>query len=305
MSEVKPYFRYENTNNEVVDLTQEPFVGELANDLFAYKWNYITQGQAIQRIVKFEKAMITRKFRVLITGKDETEYRTNIDRFLHITDVDINNIKMGRLYVGDYYLECYIFASAKPKRYLNTNKTLVELNIVCENGNWQKEYMHLVRSDAQTGVNGEHSAYGFNYPYDYDYDYTSAFGENLLSNESYMDTDFELTFYGIMEHPIITIGGNTYDINYPVGEKERLVINSQKKTAVLIRANGEEVNVFRFRNTDHYIYQKIKGGNSLIVYDNNEINATGNGNVEYRSINIDIKLFIERSEPKWSSGIWT
>ena len=83
------------------------------------------------------------------------------------------------------------------------------------------------------------------------------------------------------------------------------MINSQKKTAVHIRANGEEVNVFRFRNTDHYIYQKIKGGNSLIVYDNNEINATGNGNVEYRSINIDIKLFIERSEPKWSSGIWT
>ena len=308
----RPYFCYINSNYVgdydnikennmygIIDLTKPPFLGELSNDLFAYKWNYITQGQAIQKIVKFEKQMVARKFHVLISGKSESEYMDNIEKFLHWTDVDINNLKMGRLYIGKYYLECYIFQSTKPKRYLNTTKTLVELTIISEQGNWQRDRTIYYRSGQNNEYNEAYTATGITYNYDYNYDYASPFGKDTFVNESYMDTDFEMIFYGALDNPQITIGGNVYEINKPIGRNEYMVINTRKKTALLYRYNGEVENVFKHRNKEHYIYEKIKGGGNVILV---EKPSTINGG---KPISIDIRLFYERSEPKWSKNLWT
>ena len=110
-----------------------------------------------------------------------------------------------------------------------------------------------------------------------------------------MATDFEMTFYGLMESPSITIGGNVYEINYPIGQNEYIKINSQKKTAILHKNNGQEINVFKHRNKDHYIFEKINGGGNIILFDRQSAN---------KEVKIDITLFYERSEPKWSAGIW-
>jgi hypothetical protein len=281
-------FYYVNSNGRVIDLSKPPFLGEKSNNLFEFKWDYITQGQAVQKIVKFEKYMVQKKFNVLISGETDRDYYSNLEKFLQWTDVDINNLKMGRLYVGKYFLDCYIFASGKKKKYLGTHKTLVECSIICERGNWQSEKMFRY---TPAGAEQETTGYGFVYPYDYDYDYSAPYTGTTLLNESYMDTDFEMIFYGADLLPEITIGGNDYRVNYELEAGDYLVINSKDKTVRVTKNNGEVVNVFMYRDRDWNIFEKIKGGGNFVLRDD--------------TTTCDIKLFYERSEPKWSDEIWT
>jgi hypothetical protein len=298
-SKVIPYFRYVNSEGAEIDLTQPPFIGELSNDLIGFKWTAVTQGQAVQKIVKFEKNMIEKKFHVLISYDKDTDYYGNLEKFLQITDKDINNLKMGRLFVGEYYLECYITANKKPKRYIGTNKTLIQLTAVCERGNWQSEHTFKFRPKGREGNEG-YTGNGINYKvengvivgYEYPYDYAAPFTREELVNESYMDTDFELKIYGATNTPSVTIGGNEYTfLDLPLLNNEYIIVNSKDKTCIKHKQNGEDENIFRYRATEFDIYEKIKGGhNTVVVADENA--------------SVDITLFYERSEPKWSNEIW-
>lgn len=285
-------FYYENSNGRKIDLNKPPFLGVKSNDLFSYEWDYITQGQSVQKIVKFEKYMKQKKFQVLISGLDDHDYRSHLEQFLQLTDVDINNLRMGKLWVDNYYLEGYIFASTKPKRYVGTNKTLIELTLICEKGNWQSEETYHFRiGHNDSDEHDEYTGYGITYPYEYPYDYSAAFSNNTIVNESYLDTDFELTFYGANSHPHVVIGGETYDVGYALGADDYMIINSKRKIVQVVKQNGTIVNVFKYRHTDYNIFEKIKSGGNLVIKDNN--------------VAIDLKLFYERSEPKWTEAKWT
>lgn len=283
-------FYYINSNGRKIDFNKMPYIGLMSNDLFDFEWDYITQGQAVQKIVKFEKRMREKAFPVVISGSTDKEYRENLDKFLQLTDIDINNLTMGRLYVGDYYLECYIFASGKKKRYVDTFKTMIECSIVCENGNWQSEEKWVFRGGGTEG-GGETTGNGIIYPYDYPYDYSAPFGKDTIINESYMDTDFEMVFYGPSLLPEVTIGGNDYRINYELDADDYLIINSKTKTATVTKYNGTKVNVFMYRDRDYNIFEKIKTGGNLVILSNSQV--------------LDVTLFYERSEPFWGDQKWT
>lgn len=283
---------YVNSEGREIDLTKPPYIGEKSNDLLSYRWAYQTMGQAVQRIVKFEKVMVEKKFHVIVSGADEVEYYDNLEKFLQLTDIDINNNKMGKLYIGKYYLEGYIFANSKPKRYLGTNKTLIECEFVCERGNWQREETYNFHDAGGFDGEQQYTGNGILYPYNYPYDYSAPFGKNSILTEAYLDTDIEIIFYGATSTPKVTIGGNIYEfIDCPLGQNEYIVLNTQKKSAILYKVNGETENIFKKRNKEHYIYQKLKGGNNVVLLDNN--------------MKVDITLFIERSEPKWGDKVWT
>ena len=281
-------FYYKNSQGRKVDFTQPPFLGSVDNSLLSFDWTYITQGQAMQKIVKFEKLMKEKTFHVIISGESEAEYFGNLDKFLQYTDVDIDTLKMGELHIGKYFLECYIFANSKNVRYLGTNKTMIELTIVCERANWQSsELFSYVTEDDQQ----EDTGTGFDYPYDYMYDFAAGFDKNTIVNESYMATDFELTFYGPIQLPEVTIGGNDYRVNHSILAGEYLKINSKEKTVTLYKVNGTTENLFSYRDRDSYIFEKIHAGGNIVLWDADTL--------------WDIKLFYERSEPKWSDVKWT
>jgi len=285
-------FYYENSNGRIIDLNQPPFLGVKSNDLFSFKWDYVTQGQAVQKIVKFEKYMKEKRFQVLLSGLDDHDYLSNLELFLQLTDVDINNLQMGKLWMDDYYLEGYIFASSKPKQYLDTNKTLIECSLICEKGNWQSEEVYRFRKNYDDSEeHDDYTGYGITYPYEYKYDYSAPFKNNTIVNESYLDTDFEITFYGAFTNPNITIGGNLYKVKRTLGADDYLKINSKYKTAIITRHNGTQENVFAYRDKSWNLFEKIKwGGNTVIKPD---------------SLAVDVLLYYERSEPKFTEAKWT
>lgn len=285
-------FYYENSNGRKIDLNKPPFLGVLSNNLFEFEWDYVTQGQSVQKIVKFEKYMKEKKFQVLISGLDDHDYLGNLELFLQLTDMDINNLQMGKLWVDDYYLEGYIFASAKPKKYLNTTKTLIECSLICEKGNWQSEELYIFRPQYDDSEeHDDYTGYGITYPYDYNYDYSAPFGSNMIVNESYLDTDFEITFYGERNNPYVSIGGNMYRVKRNLGPDDYIKINSKKKTAILVKGTGQQENVFAYRDKSWNLFEKIKWGGNLVVKPKAEA--------------VDVRLFYERSEPKYTEAKWT
>ena len=288
-------FYYENSNGRKIDLNKPPFLGVKSNNLFEFKWDYVTQGQVVQRIVKFEKYMKEKKFQVLLSGLDDHDYLGNLELFLQLTDVDINNLKMGKLWVDDYYLEGYIFASSKPKRYLNTTKTLIECSLICEKGNWQSEELYrFIPGVDDSDQHDDYTGYGITYPYDYNYDYSAPFVSNMIVNESYLDTDFEITIYGPVvdkDHNYITIGDNLYQIKKALGLNDYMKINSKLKTATIYKNDNTEENVFAYRNKSANLFEKIKGGRNVVLKPD--------------SLAADVLLFYERSEPKFTEAKWT
>ena len=106
-----------------------------------------------------------------------------------------------------------------------------------------------------------------------------------------MATDFELTFYGPIVLPEVTIGGNVYRVNHEVEAGEYLKINSKTKTVTLYKIDGTTENLFAYRDRDNYIFEKIHAGGNIVLWNNEEL--------------WDIRLFYERSEPKWSEIKWT
>lgn len=291
-------FYYENSNGRKVDLNAPPFLGVKSNDLFSYRWNYVTQGQSTQKIVKFEKAMVEKTFQIVVSGNTEKNYLGNLELLLQLIDVDINNLKMGKLWIDDYYLEGYIFASTKNKKYLSTTKTIIELTIVCEKGNWQSEEIWRLKQDHVDEEQGQYTGYGIIYPYDYPYNYSAPFATDTILNESYMDTDFEITFYGPWtfdsentDGPNITIAGHLYQVDYELGPDDYMKINSKTKTATVYRYNGQQINVFNYRNRESDIFKKIRGGGNPVSKPQNAV--------------VDVKLFYERSEPKYTEAKWT
>lgn len=280
-------FYYINSQGKKIDFTQLPYLGMPSNSLFDYSWTYVTQGQAVQKIVKFEKLMQEKSFNIVVAGDTEAEYYGNLDKLLAAIDVDIDQLKMGELHVGKYFLECYIFANSKNNRYLGTNKSKLSLSIICERGNWQSTELF---SYATEGGGEEDTGTGFDYPYDYMIDFNVGFDKNTIINESYMNTDFELTFYGPALLPEVTIGGNVYRINHEIGAGEYIKVNSKDKTITLFKADSTQENIFSYRDRDYYIFEKIHAGGNLVLWDSDLL--------------WDIRLFYERSEPKWSEVKW-
>lgn len=285
-------FYYENSNGRKIDLNEPPFLGVKCNNLFEFKWDYVTQGQAVQKIVKFEKYMKEKKFQVILSGLDDYDYRGNLELFLQLTDVDINNLEMGKLWIDDYYLEGYIFASSKPKQYLNTTMTMIECSLICENGNWQSEELYIFRPGYNDSENhNDYTGYGIRYPYEYPYDYSAPFNSRYIVNESYLDTDFEITFYGELEDPEVKIGEYVYKVRCNLAPFDYLKINSKTKTAIITRANGSKENVFAYRDPNWNLFEKIKGGGNLVTRPDTTA--------------VDVLLFYERSEPKYTEAKWT
>jgi len=273
---------YKNSKNEILYLDQVPYKLLSKNSLFDYSWDYVTKGINLPRIAKFSKNMVKKAMTLVISGDTPSICMDNLNTLLAHIDIDVINLTKGRLYVGDYYLNCYITGSTSGDKYINTNKTTKDLTIVAERDGWIKEtetYFGQATSE-------EYSGGGFDYPFDYPFDYGNSLTNQLLVNDSYSPSEFEMIIYGSCTNPAVSIDETTYEITTELLTGEYLVINSIDKTVYRVRNNGQKDNLFDSRNRDFNIFEKIPIDSNIVTWDG--------------GFTFSITLFAERSEPKWS-----
>lgn len=271
---MREYFRYVNSENtEVVFGSQKILANE--NDLRNYTRSYSdTNG-----IGNFKFGKVTKNLPIILVNCTSEEKNHLYETFLY----DIERDVAGKIYIGDYYMNCFIYES-KSSEYTSPSHINMTLKVVSEDGIWHKEESTLFLFDAEDD-DSEDDYRGYDYGYDYGYGRPNANSE--VVNDFGHDCSFKLIIYGPCENPTIAIGGHYYKVNKTLLANEHLIITSTytDKTIFLTQNNGTQVNCFADRNKESYVFQKIPKGVNNVVWDS--------------SFQFEVILIDERGEPAW------
>ena len=268
-------FKYINSINESIDAGQNGiFINH--NDLRNYAWDISSSND---KISKFSRGIVTKTIPLIIYCRDEKEGIEIKNRIFEVFEKDVLTKQYGKIIIDDYYLNCYITGSHKTN-YLR-NKGYIELSVTLKTDLpfWIKETTSIFNT--QSGSISEY----LDYTYDYTYDFMSELNNAIINNTNIVASNFRMIIYGFVINPQIYIDGHEYSINITISTGEYLTIDSRKKTIILTRYNGEQVNCFNKRNKQSYIFEKIKPGTNIVTSSS--------------ALKADITLIEERSEPKW------
>lgn len=266
--------KYKNHINEVIEIGKNGiYLNE--NDLRDFTWNVASKND---RISSFSKGIVTKTIPLIICCNSEEEGIAIKNRIFEVVEKDILAKEHGKIIIGNYYLKCFITGSKKTN-YLKKGILKVDLTLTTDFPSWIKETTTVF--NAYSGVQSDF----LDHPYDYQYDFASLLNNTEVNNTGFAATDFKIVIYGFISNPTIYIAGHTYNVNVTVSDGEYLTIDSMKKTIVLTRYNGEQVNCYNKRNRTSYIFEKIQPGSNIVACEG-ELKA-------------DIILIEERSEPKW------
>lgn len=270
--------RYVNHLGEEIT-TGEGIVYANENDLRDFEWNYKDKNG---KITSFDRGIGQRTIHFIICGDEKDAYDKR-NKIYEVFEKDVLTNRRGKLYIGDYYLECNVVKSVKSD-YIKTKRCcMIKITVATEASKnfWIKE-----KTFNFTNSTEYYTGNYLEFPYDFPYDYTKNKRANTFNNDAVDTTDFELTIYGTCNEPYITISGNIYKLNCNLQTGEYAKINSLEKTIIKRDKLGVETNLFNLRDRENYIFEKMKPGR-------NTVSLSGN-------YSITLKLYQVRSEPKWT-----
>lgn len=268
---------YINSKNEKLNLRGPDFIITNNNDLGNWEWTYEVSNGVIKQ---FEKKFKEKSLQLLVKGKTKDACSRLMNALYEKTEIDICTKTPGKLYVGDYYLECYLISKDIDNSIIGKN-ALETLKIMPVGKVWLKKHpFHFSHTN-------EPIQSGHGYPHDYPYGYSIGTGYSAtVTNEGFTDSNMIITIYGYAYHPEILIDGHSYKINCIVDSNQKAVINTRDRTIRLINLqSGVVKNAFMFREQSSNIFEKISPGEHTVFWNTN--------------FNFDITILIERSEPEW------
>lgn len=269
-------FIYRNSLNEALEFgTDCLFVNE--NDLRDFAWSVTSKND---KISSFKKGIVSKTIPIILKCESESEGLLLRNRLFEVFEKDVLTKKYGKIHIGDYYLRCYITGTKKTEYLVNKNYMVVSATVQTDVPEWIKE------TTVFFDINTKSTSEFLDYPYDFLHDFKNELENGQVTNDGLIGSNFILTIFGEVQNPTLYIGQHEYTVNVAVGENEYLTIDSINKTIILTKENGEEVNCFKDRNKDSYIFEKIPVGNNVVTSPD-----------EY--IRFSITLLEERSEPKW------
>ncbi len=273
---------YESSNGIKIELDKWPVVIEDITKLFGKGWSYeVTENKKSNKteLERFYRTSTSKKITLQVYADSEEEYCDVMNKISDATDRDIMEKTPGKIWVGDYYLECYI-TNLEPDDYDDLFYTTdIDITIEAFYPFWINKKTYAFHSNKVTSSDNK------NYPGRYPYRYANGLEGNYIINPHFTDSNFQMIIYGAVVNPQITIGNNTYLVNIILEEGEYLEIDSRKKTVTKIKNNGEKVNAYHNRQKGIEFFKKINPGRQEVI---------GTGKFDF-----DLIIFEERSEPKW------
>lgn len=272
---------YENHIGERIDLNSENIILQY-QEFFNYSWDATIRNRKIKG---FKRDSATLPVTVAVTAETEDEYLQIIEEFYRIIEKDILAVAPGKLYINEYYLRCYISGDIKQDAFKGILFQIKNLTIVTDYPYWIKETTYQYFPEPPEAIKYTELEEGIMFP-EFPFDFCTETGEEVLINPSFNDSNFIMTIYGFAENPQVSIAGHPYKVEATINEGEQLVINSLTHTVQKIGRLGEITNLYNARGKEYSVFKKIPPGTNTLQW------SGGFG--------VDIILFDERSEPKWS-----
>lgn len=273
---------YINHKNQKIDLGKSPYQMEVG-DIFDFSYKYEGNNNKITRIYKDITTLSTN---VTIDSKTEEEFHHFANLFFEIIDADNIANQRGKLYIGEYYVECNVISSNKTfwketfRGMENAVKILIPYPYWCH---------ELAKSFLKGNIVNETGAKTgkLSYPYRYPYRYSMPQDVGFILNDHYAACDFKMIIYGPCTNPSILINGHLYEVTTTLYTGEYLVVDSRNNTVIRYLNDRRTENLFNWRNKDHSLFEKIPSGHCSVLWNTD-------------AFGFDIVLFQERSEPKWN-----
>lgn len=272
-------FVYENhLGQRFVGLENKVYLN--SNELRDYSWDYDIINNRISRLYRSPKG---RKLPLIVCCKTKEEAAEVKNRLLDAAEVDVEALKPGKIYVGDYYTVGYITESKKSDYRIHGRFCYIDLVLTSSDPVWCSEQTHVFGGVQDSGHSDRS---GFDFPHDYKHDYSVDASSRQIVCDTVRGSKFKLRIYGEATDPAVVINGHVYAVRGMIRDGESLLIDSQNKTIVLTTESGTKLNWFNNRGRDDYIFEPIPPGMNNVVY---------NGTFSF-----DLTIIEERSEPRWT-----
>lgn len=272
--------RYVNSEGVEVILNKEPYK-VLMSDLTDYDSVEVEHNG---KIACFTKEITERDLNIDIISNSKEATQELCNKLNEVFEKDIYNDVAGKIYINDYYMRCFIKSCKKSKRGNGAIRSY-EYTLITDYPFWVKETTYQYFPEPPEAVKYTELEEGIMFP-EFPFDFCTETGEEVLINPSFNDSNFIMTIYGFAENPQLNIAGHPYKVEATINEGEQLVINSLAHTVQKIGRLGEITNLYNARGKIYSVFKKIPPGTNTLQW------SGGFG--------VDIKLFDERSEPKWS-----
>lgn len=203
-------------------------------------------------------------------------------RLYDVPSYDVYEREPGRLYVGDWYVRCWITASSPKDWWRKDGSCRYTLKVTTDDPVWRRDYMHSY-------MERQESEQGLDYPHDFPYDFGFRLTTVTVTNDSYLPADLVIRMYGPCESPSVTVGGNEYGTDLDLVTGEYLEVDTVSRSVSIVRINGERESAF-----DHISGEYVKGSGSYIF----EQIAPGTQSVIWSgSFDFDVTVVERRREP--------
>ncbi len=272
-------FYYQNNFGEILYFGQNGLYASY-NDLRDYEWG-VNQNNGL--IYGFSMDIVNKELPVLFASSSGQATKQLRNKAYSIVEKDIRAKKKGRLYVGDYYLECNICGMTNSDYLIKDYFLRTSMKVVTDKPMWKKAT--TISFGKQEGDAVE---LGTDYPFDYPTDLLKKEqGQQVIANNSDFATDFIMTIYGAATAPEIVINNHSYKMNSTIFDGEKIVIDSDAGT-IYKHSGGTAYNIFNDRAKAQSVFEKIPNGICSVNWDN--------------TFDFDIILIDSRAEPLWT---WT
>lgn len=272
-------FFYENNNGKRVVFGEGGLYANY-NDLRDYEWSYSDDNNIIDG---FYKEPVKKSLPIVIIKNSLSERIAVRNSLFEVFESDILAGKKGRIYIGGWYLKCWITAIENSSYLIHRDFTKADLTVITDEPFWIKEEIF-----SYSAVNVSASG-GIDFPFDLPIDLQSSnVGQNTVSNSQIFPAAFKITVYGPSSNPVmIKIGGHTYQVNVGLNSGENLVIDSMNKTITKVLKDRAETSVMRYRYKKESVFEEIQPGQNELIWSGD--------------FGFDILLYHKRSEPDWES----
>ena len=272
---------YEGSDGSRVDLMGNGVYAQHPENLTNTEWKYsaISGANGIGRVKRFYKDTQECSLTLGVMADSAEDFNEKMYRLHRIFDRDIRRMKPGKLWWNDWYKEVFAIETSNDEFEELFESVDRDVTFISVYPYWVRKITHQYRNmDLNSGD-------GLDYDYDYDYDYGLDEITEVIQNNCIDAANFEMVFYGPIEHPSVTIGGHEYEVLTTLGTGDRLVINSIARTIMQYNVSGIAENVFHLRNRDSYIFEKIPEGETQVLRSKDHL--------------LDITIYDERGEPEW------
>lgn len=272
-------FFYENNNGKRAVFGEGGLYANY-NDIRDYEWSYSDDNNIIGG---FYKEPVKKSLPVVIVKNSLAERIAVRNNLFEVFESDILAGKKGRIYIGKWYLKCWITAIENSSYLAHKDFTKADLKIVTDEPFWIKEELYSYGA-LNTSASG-----GVDFPFDLPVDLRSVnVGQNTVSNSQIFPAAFKITVYGPCSNPVmIKIGGHTYQVNVGLNSGENLVIDSMNKTITKVLQDRAETSMMRYRYKKESVFEEIPPGQNELIWSGD--------------FGFDVLLYHKRSEPDWES----